>query len=264
MNEQLLKNLLNHHPWGELVNCEGTVGSTNSLVKALALQAAPEGTAVLADAQTAGRGRLGRSFYSPNGSGLYLSVLLRPQKPAQALFDLTARVAVAVCRAVEAVCGIALSVKWVNDLCLNGKKLGGILTELVGGAVPAAIVGIGINCTQTEFPEDLRSIAGSILSETGITVSREQLAAAILQQLSCLFDVDWLPYYRARCLTLGKEVRVISADGQRKAVALDVTDTAALLVEYPDGSREAVSSGEVSVRGLYGYLDERSYHEVKL
>ena len=232
------------------MRCVDCIPSTNAAVKQLALQGAPEGTALIAEQQTAGRGRLGRSFYSPAGSGIYLSVLLRPQKPADALFDLTARVAVCVRRAIFEVCGCDVGIKWVNDLVLHGKKLGGILTELVGGETPAAIVGIGINCDQTDFPPELCEIAGSLFAETGRCVDRETLAAAILQDLSNVFEIDWLPEYRANCVTLGREVTLLSPQGEREAYALDVTETAALLVRLPDGTVEEVSSGEVSVRPL--------------
>ena len=253
MDEQRIKSILNSHPWALSVHCEKTVRSTNLLVKALAAQGAPEGTAIFAERQTEGRGRLGRSFYSPAGTGLYFSVLLRPALPARELSDLTARVAVCVRRAICDTCGVQVGIKWVNDLCLNGKKLGGILTELVGGETPAAVVGIGINCSQTAFPPELSGIAGSIYTETGTSVDREALAAACLRRLSELYETDWLDEYRQCCVTLGQPVRILSAQGQREAFAEDVTDTAALLVRNPDGTREEIFSGEVSVRGLYGY-----------
>lgn len=253
MDEKKIKTILDGHPWAARVRCEETVGSTNNLIKALAAQGAPEGTAIFAERQTEGRGRLGRSFYSPAGTGLYFSVLLRPALPARELSDLTARIAVCVRRAICDVCGVEVDIKWVNDLCLNGKKLGGILTELVGGETPAAVVGIGINCDQTDFPPELSGIAGSVCAETGVFVDREALAAACLRRLSEAYRTDWLSEYRQNCITLGRPVRILSARGQREAFAEDVTDTAALLVRCPDGTREEVFSGEVSVRGLYGY-----------
>lgn len=250
MNEQKIKTFLSSHPWQTLVRCVDSIPSTNAAVKQLALQGVPEGTALLAEMQTAGRGRLGRSFHSPAGCGIYLSVLLRPEKPASDLFDLTARVAVCVRRAISEVCGCDADIKWVNDLMLHGKKIGGILTELVGVAEPAVIVGIGINCNQTDFPPELQKIAGSLFAETGKTVDREALAAAILRNLSNVFAIDWLPEYRANCITLGCEVKLLSPQGEREGFALDVTETAALLVRLPDGTTEEVSSGEVSVRPM--------------
>lgn len=251
MNEQIIKQILSPHPWGALVRCVEACPSTNALVKQLALQGAPEGTACIAERQTAGRGRLGRSFFSPEG-GIYLSVLLRPGKTAPALFDLTARVAVCVRRAISDTCGCDVGIKWVNDLILHGKKIGGILTELVGGAEPSAIVGIGINCGGADFPPELCEIASSLFAETGRLVDREALAASILRNLSdILFEIDWLPEYRACCVTLGKNVRLLSPQGEREAFAMDVTETAALLVRLPDGTVEEVSSGEASLHNNY-------------
>lgn len=248
MNEQTLKAYLSDHPWASLVRCADSTGSTNADVKALASAGAPEGTAVIAGQQREGRGRLGRSFFSPADSGLYLSVLLRPQRSAAELLDLTARAAVCAQRAIKAACGIEVDLKWVNDLFLNGKKVGGILTELTGGASPAVTLGIGINCTQTAFPPELADIAGSLAGETGLAVDRAALAAALLRQFSGIFEIDWLSDYRKSCITLGKQVRIISAQGEKDAFALDVTPAAALRVQYPDGSMEEIASGEVSVR----------------
>lgn len=249
MNEQRLKTLLYNHPWHDLVQCVDTVPSTNAAVKALASNGAPEGTAMLADTQTQGRGRLGRTFCSEKG-GLYLSVLLRPERPAADLLTLTARTAVCVRQAIIDVCSIDTQIKWVNDLYLHGKKVCGILTELVGGEKPAAVVGIGINCDQIAFPEELRDIASSLYAETGRQTDKEALAAAILQNLSNVFNTPWLDTYRAACMNLGKPVKVLSPQGEKDAFAVDITDTAALTVRYPDGTVEDLSSGEVSVRSV--------------
>lgn len=249
MNEQYLKYLLQDHPWRDLVQCVGTVPSTNAAVKALASVGAPEGTAMIANTQTQGRGRLGRTFYSKEG-GLYLSVLLRPERQGSDLMTLTARTAVCVRQAIMDTCGIETRIKWVNDLLLQGKKVCGILTELVGGTVPSAIVGIGINCNQTAFSPELDGIAGSLLSETGKTIERELLAAAILQNLSAVFETPWIDAYRAACLNIGKPVRVLFPQGEKEAFAVDITDNAALTVRYPDGTTENLSSGEVSIRPM--------------
>lgn len=231
------------------MQCFDRIGSTNAAVKDLAANGAPEGTAVIADRQTQGRGRLGRTFCSEAG-GLYLSVLLRPGRAASDLMTLTARTAVCVMQSVSDICACTVQIKWVNDLCFHGKKIAGILTELVGGTVPAAVVGIGINCNQTAFPPDLNGIAGSLLSETGKTVDRELLAAAILRRMSAVFDTPWLSVYRAACVNIGKPVRVLSPQGEKEAFAVDITDTAALTVRYPDGTTEDLSSGEISIRPM--------------
>ncbi len=247
MNEQRLKTLLYNHPWRDLVQCVATVPSTNAAVKVLALNGASEGTAMLADLQTQGRGRLGRTFCSEAG-GLYLSVLLRPGRPASDLMTLTARAAVCVRQAIIDVCSIDTQIKWVNDLYLHGKKVCGILTELVGGEPPAAVVGIGINCDQTNFPAELSDIATSLFLETGRPTDKELLAAAILQKFSAVFDTPWLDTYRAACMNVGKPVKVLSPQGEKEAFAVDITDAAALTVRYPDGTVEDLSSGEISIR----------------
>lgn len=247
MNEQYIKSLLKGHPWREAVQCVDTVPSTNAAVKAFASNGANEGTAMIADTQTQGRGRLGRTFCSEAG-GLYLSVLLRPEKPAKDLLTLTARTAVCVRRAIFDTCSIDTQIKWVNDLLLHGKKVCGILTELVGGEKPAAVVGIGINCDQTAFPEELRDIASSLHAETGRQIDKEALAAAILRNLSAVFETPWLDTYRSACVNIGKPLKVLSPLGEKEAFAVDITDTAALTVRYPDGTTEDLSSGEISIR----------------
>ena len=251
------------HPWRDLIQVLDSVDSTNTAAKNLAAQGAPEGTVVIADHQTGGRGRLGRSFLSPAGVGTYLSVILRPQAKPDQILHLTAMVADAVCQAVDAACGVQPQIKWTNDLVLNRKKISGILTELSveleSGLVQYVVVGIGLNCNQSEFPPELADIATSISQCTGHPVDRNRLCAAqiaALQQLSreLLTDHAWLERYKAACITLGQDVKLVRGDTVRYAYAEDLTPDAALIVRYPDGSREAIACGEVSVRGMYGYL----------
>ena len=251
---------LGDHPWAGTVEVLDTVDSTNNYLKTRGAAGAPHGTVALADCQTGGRGRLGRSFDSAPGAGVYLSVLLRPACPPGQLMTLTAQAAVAARRAVQAVTGAETGIKWVNDLVLGGKKLCGILTELSleaeSGLVSYAVVGVGINCNRTadSFPPGLRETAGSILSETGRRVDRNALAAALIRELSALPTLDWREEYRAACVNLGKEVQIL-APGQpsRTGVALDVGQEAELIVQTNEGI-EHIRSGEVSVRGLYGYV----------
>lgn len=248
-----------------MIQCEACTDSTNRVLKELAKDGAKEGQAVLANEQTNGRGRLGRYFFSPKDRGIYLSVLLRPDDKAYEMAPLTAWVAVAVANAIEAVAGVRPGVKWVNDLIMNGKKVCGIMTELAvkedGNKVDYIIVGIGINVKgkPEEFPEELREMASSIEAETGLTISRTQLVAEIIRELDLLSE-NWqietqkyLEQYREDCITVGKEVRVISPEGERAATALSVEGDFSLLVRYDVGTTERLYSGEVSVRGLYGY-----------
>ena len=251
---------LGEHPWAGGLEVLDRVDSTNNYLKTRGAAGAAHGTVAVADCQTGGRGRLGRSFDSAPGAGIYLSVLLRPACPPSALMTLTAQAAVAARRAIRAVTGAEAGIKWVNDLVLGGKKLCGILTELSieaeSGLVSYAVVGVGINCNRPAeaFPPALRETAGSLLSETGTRVDRNALTAALIRALSALPSLDWRAEYRAACVNLGKEVQIL-APGQppRTGVALDVGQEAELIVQTNEGI-EHIRSGEVSVRGLYGYV----------
>lgn len=256
LSAEAIRSELGDHPWAELVQVLPLVDSTNNCLKTLAARGAPEGTALLAERQSAGRGRLGRSFDSPEGGGIYLSVLLRPGCPPAELMTLTAQAAVAVSRAVARVCGVTPEIKWVNDLLLGGKKICGILTELTFEAesalVDAAVVGVGINCNRQaeDFPPQLQSIAGSILSQTGTPVDRNRLAAQMLLELSRLPALDWQEDYRRLCVNLGRRVRIISPGAAEcpEGIAEDVGPEAQLLVRLKDGSLYSVAAGEVSLR----------------
>ncbi len=240
-----------------------TLPSTNTYLKELAAQGAPQGTAVLAREQTGGRGRLGRSFHSPAGSGLYLSWLLRPDCPPEELLHLTCAAAVAATQAIEAACGVTAGIKWTNDLVWEGRKLGGILTELgfAEGRVSWAVVGIGINCTQSpeDFPPQLRDMAGSLTLAAGRKTTPEALAGPLLEALEGLPGLlnrraETLARYRSRCVTLGREISLVRGDAVTHGTALGVDDWGALAVRRADGTLETVQSGEVSVRGMYGYI----------
>ena len=251
---------LGEHPWAERLTLLSSVDSTNNYLKALGAAGAPHGTVAVADEQTAGRGRMGRSFDSASGSGIYLSVLLRPACPPAELMSLTAQAAAAVRRAILETSGAEAGIKWVNDLVLDGRKICGILTELSieaeSGLVSYAVIGAGVNRNRPAdaFPPELRQTAGSILSQTGKRTDRNALAAAMIRALSELPRPDWREEYRAACVNLGREVRIL-APGRppRNGRAIDVGPEAELIVQTEAGA-EAVRSGEVSVRGMYGYL----------
>lgn len=264
LTAERIRSFLGEHPWREKLQVLSTVDSTNNYLKTLASGGAPHGTVAVADCQTGGRGRMGRSFDSAAGAGVYLSVLLRPACPPAELMTLTAQAAVAAARAVESVCGAAVGIKWVNDLVLSGRKICGILTELSleaeSGLVNYAVVGVGVNCSRRreDFPPELRQTAGSILSQTGRRVDRCALAAALIRALSALPELDWREDYRSRCLNLGRAVQLLRPGLEPvPALALDVGPRAELLVRLSDGSEQAVNAGEVSVRGLYGYVEEK-------
>lgn len=265
MREEILSCLSREYPWRELLTYEPSVGSTNDVLKQLARQSAPEGTALVAGHQSTGHGRRGRSFSSPQGMGVYLSLLLRPNCAVAELMHLTCAVGTAMCDAVEKAAGLRPGIKWTNDLVYGRRKLGGILTELIlnsQGIVEGCIIGIGINCTQqlSDFPPELRDMAGSLTMITGSPISRGLLAASMLD---CLYRMNTilisgreeiLTRYRRDCVTLGQEVCLVRGEEVRHGLALDIDPSGALLVRLPDGQVEAVNSGEVSVRGMYGYI----------
>lgn len=230
-----------------------TVDSTNSAAKRLAAGGAPHRTLVLAEKQTAGRGRRGRSFYSPAETGLYMSVLLRPNSTLQDALPVTAAAAVAVCRAAEALTGRRPGIKWVNDLFLDGRKISGILTEAISdfesGMAEAVIVGIGVNLRTTDFPDELAGIAGSLHPGQ---VTRNELAARIAAELFRLAEdlssPSLMEEYRARSLILGKEIAFRQGDALRRGRAAAIDNEGRLLVET-DGGRIVLKAGEVSVAG---------------
>lgn len=227
-----------------------TLDSTNQ--EAQRLLAAGEGCPllILSEEQTAGRGRRGRAFYSPAGDGLYMTLALRPRVALSEAALLTAAAAVAVAQAVEALTGRVCGIKWVNDVCLDGKKLCGILTEANGSfemdALSSVCVGIGVNVRTRVFPEEFAACACSLYPQT---VSRNRLAAEIAARLlafaEALGERRFLPEYRARSLTTGREVAFVKDGVERRAQAVDIDGNGALLVRYPDGREEALSAGEV-------------------
>ena len=218
----------------------GVTGSTNADL--LNDPSAGPGSVLIAGAQTAGRGRMERAFASPEG-GLYMSVLLRPISAADALL-ITPRVAVAVARAVEDVAGRETGIKWVNDVLIGGKKVCGILAEARAGEQLDVVLGIGVNVFSV--PEGLEDTAGAVFSAPA-EQAREKLSAAILNELFAT-DCDVHAEYVRRCVVPGHEVTVHGAGGTYRARALAVDERFHLIVERSDGSREALDSGEVSVR----------------
>ena len=229
--------------------------SSNQTAKRLALSGAPHGTLVLTDQQSAGRGRMGRKFESPAGQGIYLSLLLRADIPAADAQTVTVSAAVAVCRAVKALCGLELSIKWVNDLYYRGKKVCGILTEagadLESGRLEWLVVGIGLNFTTPPeaFPAELRRLAGSLFPGGPAPVSRVALAAAIARELLTLCPAfDCLEEYRARCFVPGHWVTVCTGRETYAALALSIDDAGRLVVRRENGREEALQHGEVSIR----------------
>lgn len=207
MKEQILSFLPPEYPWKDRLFVFPELDSTNNRLKVLASQGAPHGTVLIADRQTGGRGRMGRSFLSPPGVGIYMSILLRPECAPQELMHLTCAVAAAMCRAVECAAGLRPGIKWTNDLVWGKQKFAGILTEMglnAAGGVDWAIVGIGVNCCQKaeDFPPEIRDRACSLAMAAGREIDRCRVAAAMMEALwemdASLFTgkKDMLRFYR--------------------------------------------------------------------
>ena len=234
-----------------------SVDSTNLVLRTLANAGASEGTVVIAAEQSGGRGRKGRSFYSPQGTGVYISLLLKPKIAPDDATLITTTAAVAVCGAVEALSGEEASIKWVNDVFLRGKKVCGILTEgsfdMESGQFEYAILGAGINVFEPAggFPAEIREIAGSVLLSPAPDAKNRAIAEYLnrfLPLYRALGSTDTNAEYRKRSFVLGRMVNVLAGEQSTPARALDVDERCRLVVEYEDGRREALSSGEISVK----------------
>lgn len=236
-----------------------TIESTNKTAKELALTGADHGTTVIADCQTMGRGRYSRSFFSPSGDGIYMTVILRPDRlkftsPA----EVTSFAAVCVAEAIEAVSDRNATIKWVNDIYLDGKKTCGILTEAItdfeSGELGWIVVGIGVNVyTKTEdFPEEIRSVATSVFPDGVRRGVRNRLCAEILNRVllgaESLSETEIFEKYRARLNMLGDEITVIKVNDTYRAKALDIDRAGHLIVRRENGEIETLSSGEISIR----------------
>lgn len=234
-----------------------SASSTNTLLREQANAGAPEGLVILANTQTGGHGRYGRSFFSPADSGIYMSLLLRPRmvSPEQAT-GLTTMAAVAACEAIEEVSGCKAAIKWVNDVLIAGKKVCGILTEgafsLENQSMEYVVLGIGINVypPREGFPEELQDIAGFVLEQQQAD-GKNALAAGFLNRFLERYrgaDRDYAQAYRERSVVIGREIDVISPSGTRRALALDIDRDCRLIVRYETGEIARLSSGEVSIR----------------
>ncbi|WP_051204816.1 biotin--[acetyl-CoA-carboxylase] ligase [Butyrivibrio sp. VCD2006] len=273
------------------------IDSTNNVAKAAGLDGHKSGFLAVADKQDAGRGSRGRSWVSPSGYNVFMSLMVRPELPMDKVSGLTLVMALSIAEGIEKVLNRKLfqpeesksrlqpeesesrfwseesesrfqpGIKWPNDIVLNKRKICGILTEL--HMMPDqkdyfVVIGVGINVNQPVelFPEEIRETAGSIISETGEEIDRAALIAACMKA----FEENFEKYVRAhnlselresyekRLLNIGRQVRILDPKGEYEAEALGVNDEGALLIRLSDGREETINAGEVSVRGLYGYV----------
>lgn len=245
----------------DMIHVFKTVDSTNLVAKKMALEQEPHGTVVLAEEQTAGRGRMGRSFHSPAGSGIYMSFILRPNLTSNDAVLITTAASVAVARAIEEVTHIRTGIKWVNDVYMNGKKICGILTEALtdfeSGGIESIILGIGINFSTavSSFPENIQQKVDSLFHEKPAGITRNQIAAAVINHVLCLCnqlqDRSFIAEYKARSIVLGKDIEVIQGTNSEKATAIDIDENGGLMIEKQDGTITSLHSGEISIRGNF-------------
>ena len=231
-----------------------TIDSTNQEAKKLLMDNdIPHGTILIAEEQTAGRGRFQRKFFSPSNKGIYMSVILRPNIELSKAIHITTSAAISVCRAIETLTKKRPKIKWVNDIFLDDKKICGILTEATGN-FESGRVGVNFKTDSKDFPEDIKNIAGSIFGGEKPTITRNQLVAEILNELfelcENLEDKSIMTEYRILSLVLGKEVSFLKNNKLNKGLAIDITDEGALVVKYENGEIEYLNSGEVSVKTL--------------
>ncbi len=230
--------------------------STNNYLKKLSSQGEIEDTLVIAHSQTSGRGRMGRTFYSPDGTGIYFSLLLHPNFSAEKSLFLTVMAALSVAETVMKYNSNDVKIKWVNDIYIDGKKVCGILTE---GAVnnnkklDYAVVGIGINVLAPEngFPDDIKDIATAIFPGNTEEYIREKIVADVVNRFLSMYngnDKDYIKRYKEYSYLTGKEINIISGDNTRPATVIDITDDCHLLVKNENDEIEEISSGDVSVR----------------
>ena len=252
-----------HTKWaGKTVHFARETDSTNLWIKRLAKEGAPEGTLALAEFQSAGRGRLGRSWEVPEGTSVMMSILLRPKFEPQYAPTLTLVMGMAVAKAVKNL-GFDVSIKWPNDVVVSHKKICGILTEMGvrDGKIDYAVIGVGINVNIKEFPEEMADKATSLYLESGKEFDRSQIPGLVMEafeeyyeKFAATCDLSGLKEeYESILANYDQPVRVLAKEPY-EGVARGITDGGELLVEKTDGTIVAVSAGEVSVRGLYSYV----------
>ncbi len=252
-----------HTKWaGKTVHFAREIDSTNLWIKRLAKEGAPEGTLALAEFQSAGRGRLGRSWEVPEGTSVMMSILLRPKFEPQYAPTLTLVMGMAVAKAVKSL-GFDVSIKWPNDVVVSHKKICGILTEMGvrDGKIDYAVIGVGINVNIKEFPEEMADKATSLYLESGKEFDRSQIPGLVMEafeeyyeKFAATCDLSGLKEeYESILANYNQPVRVLAKEPY-EGVARGITDGGELLVEKTDGTIATVSAGEVSVRGLYSYV----------
>ncbi len=249
LNSKAIYKYFNNINIGDIVVLD-TVNSTNTYAKELAQNGAKHNTVVIANHQTAGRGRLGREFFSPSDTGLYMSIILRPDEYSFDPAVVTIAAGVAVCRTVEEICNKQPQIKWVNDIFLGGRKICGILAEAGtnSGAIDYVIVGIGLNVSTQIFPEELDNIAGSL----GHDIDRNLIAGKILDEFNRLHPIcdnsELIDEYKNRSLVIGKKIDFVKDGKTYTGTATDIDSEGKLIVVLENGDTLSLKSGEISLR----------------
>lgn len=249
---------------GHPVSFYDTVNSTNLRAKLDADNGAAEGALVVADMQTAGRGRRGRTWSSPAGLNVYFTLILKPQYVPDKASMVTLVMALAVAEGIHETCGVEAGIKWPNDIVANGKKVCGILTEMSveRDFIHHVVIGVGINVGLQEFAPELAATATSLQAECGRKVPKATLVANIMKAFEKHYEVfqgkadlsGLMGCYNEMLVNRDREVRVLDPKGEYNGIARGINEVGELLVELPDGRVEKVYAGEVSVRGIYGYV----------
>ena len=241
------------------VNYYKTIDSTNNIAK---ITNCPNGTLFIAETQTDGKGRMGRKWASKKNCGIWMSIVLIPDIPAEQVNFLTLTVGLAVCETLNKLYNLPFKIKWPNDIVINGKKVCGILTEgeADNDRIKKVVVGIGINVNTKSFPEELKNIATSIYMITGKKSNRAKIINTFAEIFESYYksiingNTDIIEKYKDLCITINKEVVAIKNTEQIKGIATDITKTGELTIKKEDGTTLNINSGEVSVRGIYGYI----------
>jgi len=240
------------------------VSSTNLQAKLDAENGAAQGTLIVADMQTAGRGRRGRSWSSPAGTNVYFTLILKPEFGVEAASMVTLVMGLAVAEGIRAACGVEAGIKWPNDIVVNGKKVCGMLAEMSveRDFIHYVVMGVGINVGRQEFPPEIAETATSLWQECGGRVSRAELTAHVMKAFEACYErflqdgnmAGLLERYNGILVNRDREVRVLSPGAEFQGVSRGIDETGELLVELADGTVRKVYAGEVSVRGIYGYV----------
>ena len=264
LSKEKIESCLNTDIFGKNIYCYEEVDSTNTVLRKLSEEGACTGTLVTCESQSAGRGRRGRIWVSPEGTNIYMSLLVKPEFNPEKSRMLTLVMALSVCKAIEKSTGLKSEIKWPNDIVVNNKKVTGILTEMIlnKDKGPFVIIGTGINVNQKDFPDEIKEMATSLKLESGKEENREEITALAMNFFEEIYNeflqAEDLSHirseYESYLVNKDKEVLVLCEKEPYKGRALGIDNEGELLVKREDGSIEKVYAGEVSVRGLYGYV----------